>query len=372
MDDDVIIVGAGIAGLACATALARRGARVRVLERAPALREAGAGIQISPNGYRVLEALGLGAAVDAAAVPSRAVVLADGPTGCEVVRMDLGTSPFRLVHRQDLIALLAGAARDAGADLIFGRAVTAVADGPRARLSIDGGRTVEGFVIGADGLHSVIRPALVGPGAPAFTGQVAWRSVVAGDLPAEARVDMGPGRHLVRYPLPGGRVNLVGVEERAAWTAEGWTRPGEPEAFRAAFARFPAARDHLDRVEQVNVWGLFLHPVAARWHGRSLALIGDAAHPTLPFLAQGANLALEDAWTLARALPAGALPAWQAARHPRARRAIRAAAANARPYHLAGPARVVAHAGLRAVGRVAPGFLPRRFDWLYRHDVTAG
>ncbi len=369
----VTIVGAGIAGLACALALARRGARVRVLERAPALAPVGAGIQISPNGVRVLDALGLAAPLRAASLGNRAVILARGPSGRRVVRMDLDETAYRLVHRADLIELLAGAARDAGVEIAFGQPVATLADGAPARID---GRPA-GFVIGADGIRSVVRPVLNGSAEPRFTGQTAWRAVIEGAAPPVARVDMGPGRHLVRYPLPGGRINLVGVVEEARWTAEGWHQPGEPADFRTAFAGFPAAAEDLGAVAEAHLWGLFRHPVAAVWHGRSLAIIGDAAHPTLPFLAQGANLALEDAWTLAAALAsgppdAGALAAWQAARRPRVTRAIAAAEANARAYHLRGPVAAIAGLGLGGIGRIAPNLLPRRFDWLYGHDVTRG
>ncbi len=362
------VIGAGIGGLACALACARRGMAVRVLERAPAFAEVGAGIQISPNGVRVLDALGCGEPLRAASRGSRAVLLADGPTGRDVIRMPLGPAPYRLIARPDLVALLAGAARAAGVEIVLGRAVGSVEDGPRARLD---GREAR-LVIGADGLRSVVRPVLNDPSAPRFTGQTAWRATVPGSAPPEARVDMGPGRHLVRYPLPGDRVNLVGVVERSGWTGEGWHVEGDPEAFRSAFAGFPAARDHLRAVTQAHLWGLFRHPVAECWHGTSLAILGDAAHPTLPFLAQGANLALEDAWTLAAALERKDLATWQAIRRPRAVRAIEAAGSNARNYHLRGPARHAAHAVLRTLGAVSPGLLARRFDWLYGHDVTRG
>ena len=351
----VSVIGAGIAGLAAALALQARGHEVRVLERAEALREVGAGLQISPNGYSVLSALGLGAEIDRISRPNRAVVLADGPTGAEVVRMPLD-GPFRLIARPALIDVLADAARAAGVEIALGQRIEA----PPA----------DGLVLGADGLHSVTRTLLNGADRPFFTGQVAWRATVVGDRPEVARVDMGPGRHLVRYPLPGGRVNLVGVEERAEWAAEGWHTAGDPDAFRAAFAGFPDAREELERVETCALWGLFRHPVAERWQDGRCAIIGDAAHPTLPFLAQGANLALEDAWTVAAAIKADDLAGWEAVRQPRVRRAIEAANSNARNYHLRGVSRLVAHTGLRALGRVAPSALPSRFRWLYDHDVT--
>jgi salicylate hydroxylase len=136
-------------------------------------------------------------------------------------------------------------------------------------------------------------------------------------------------------------------------------------------------RGWLDRVEDPGLWGLFLHPVAALWHGGGAVILGDAAHPTLPFLAQGANLALEDAWVLADMLaghdtPGAAFAAFQAARVERVTRAIDAARANARNYHLTGVRRVVGHAGLRVLGAVAPGAMLGRFDWLYGLDVTGG
>lgn len=144
-----------------------------------------------------------------------------------------------------------------------------------------------------------------------------------------------------------------------------------------AFAGFsPEVRALLDRVDTVHLWGLFRHPVAARWHGANLAILGDAAHPTLPFLAQGAVMALEDAWVLADRLdgmlPADGLASYQAVRHPRVTRAIEAANANARNYHFSNPlVRFAGHTVLRTVSAVDSRILLKRFDWLYGHDVTA-
>ena len=192
---------------------------------------------------------------------------------------------------------------------------------------------------------------------------------------------MGAGRHLVSYPLRGGRQrNIVAVEERRRWVEESWSLRDDPMELRLAFENFgPRVRGWLDQVQDVWLWGLFRHEVAQNWHAilpqGAVAILGDAAHPTLPFLAQGACMALEDAWTLARALdeaePAQALPAWQATRAPRCARIVAAANRNARHYHLSGPLRALAHAGLRVGGAIAPGAALSRFDWLYRHDVTA-
>lgn len=364
----ITVLGGGIGGLTLAAALRRRGIGVRVLEQAPRLGEIGAGVQISPNGAAVLDALGLGEAVAERGVRSRFVVLRDGASGREVIRMPQ-KGAFLMLPRPALIEVLAGAA----GEVALGRKVVAASDGT---LSFeDGAHEDVDWMIGADGIHSRVRPLIDDGGAARFTGQVAWRAMVPGRMAAEAQVFLGPGRHLVAYPVGGEVINLVGVEERSEWRVEGWRQPGDPERFRAVFAGFgPAAADLLARVERCHVWGLHLHDVARVWQKGRVAILGDAAHPTLPFLAQGANLALEDAWCLAAALASpdrrAALARYESARRPRAERAIRAAAANARAYHLSGPARAIAHFGLRIAGRVAPGAVIGRYDWLYRHDVT--
>lgn len=381
--EDATILGAGIAGLAAASALARRGVGVRVLEQAPVIREVGAGLQISPNGMAVLDALGLGEAADRAGQVAEAVELIDGETGTLVSRIELtAIAPrgrFRFFHRADLISILEGAARDAGAGIDLGRRIDSVAeaaDGVRL-TGPAGGQTVP-FLIGADGLHSRVRQALNGTVAPFFTRQVAWRAAIpaGGPIPPVARVYMGPGRHLVTYPLRGGHLrNIVAVEERDRWAEESWSLTDDPLALRLAFERFiPEVRDWLDRIDRPNLWGLFRHPVARHWHGPRMAILGDAAHPTLPFLAQGANMALEDAWVLAACLAedAGdaALVRYQALRRDRCHRIVEAANANARRYHLSGLRRDIAHAGLRLLGRFAPNAAAGRFRWLYGHDVT--
>jgi salicylate hydroxylase len=189
---------------------------------------------------------------------------------------------------------------------------------------------------------------------------------------------MGPGKHIVRYPLRHGRlINIVAVEERDEWAAEGWHHTDDPANLRRAFVDFcPEVRQLLDRVEQVNLWGLFRHPVAQTWVQDRLALLGDAAHPTLPFLAQGANMALEDAWTLVHRLDEepdadAALAAYEAERRPRCARIVQAAEENASNYHLRpGPFRFAAHSALRLAARAAPHVVTGRFEWLHGHDVT--
>ncbi|MFO7805049.1 MAG: FAD-dependent monooxygenase [Paracoccaceae bacterium] len=372
------VVGGGIGGLTTALALARQGASVRVFEQAPEFAEVGAGIQITPNAMRALEALGLRDALDERAVLSDAVVPTDGLTGRPLARFDLrGYSPrYRFIHRARLIDLLAEACRAAGVGLTLNTPVkvTTYEGRPVPDLPDDG--LAADLVVFADGLRSQGRAALNGAGDPPFTGQVAWRALVQGDHPSEARIHMLPGRHVVTYPLAGGVTNLVAVQERSDWAAEGWSHADDPANLRAAFQDAGQdLRGLLDRVESVNLWGLFRHPVATHWFKGDIALVGDAAHPTLPFLAQGANLAIEDAYVLARCCAedgvADGLARYQDLRRPRVSRAIEAANANARNYHLGNPRRWIAHRGLNALGLIAPGAFLSRLGWLYDHDVTA-
>lgn len=381
----IVVIGAGIGGLAVARACALRGADVTVLEQAEAIKEVGAGLQISPNGFAVLRALGLGEAVAGASVRAEAVSLHDHRRG-QVVRLDLtrlASRDYFFTHRADLIDILADGARAAGVKIRLLQKVEAIMPGTTPRVDLANGASVTAdLVIGADGLNSRLRPVLNGSAAPFFTRQVAWRAVVpnrAGRGP-EARVHMGPHRHVVSYPLRGGEwLNIVAVQERAAWASESWSQKDDPVAVQAAFGDFcPEVREMLGDIETVNLWGLFRHPVAPVWHGDGTVLLGDAAHPTLPFLAQGASMALEDAWVLAEALSADlprdqALQAYQSRRAGRARRVIAAANGNARKYHLSfPPLRWAAHTALRLGGTVAPLRMMRQFDWLYGYDVTSG
>jgi salicylate hydroxylase len=386
---EITVLGAGIAGLALALALARHGAQVTVREQADEIREVGAGLQISPNGARVLMALGLGSQIKAAAMRADAVELRDGRDASLVLRLDLADlqpdQPYYFLHRADLIAILAKAAQAAGVHIVLGQKVETVdLSGPRPLLAMQHGAPCwADLLIGADGLHSAARAALNGVQTPFFTGQVAWRALIPAEADAApvAEVHMGAGRHLVSYPLRGARLrNIVAVEERKSWAAESWSQRDDPQALRRAFSGFsPKVRRWLDQVQEPHLWGLFRHPVAPVWTKSlpqgAVAILGDAAHPTLPFLAQGASMGLEDAWVLADLLArkpqAEALAAYQVTRAPRCARIVAAATGNARAYHLSGLSRSLAHAGLRLGGKIAPALPLQRFDWLYGFDVTA-
>lgn len=385
------IIGGGIGGIAAALALARHGAgAVEVFEAAPALTEVGAGLQISPNGVRVLEALGLGPAAAAVASTPAAVNLVDHASGRPVARVPLGEtarrrygSPYWQFHRADLLSVLAEAATRAGVRLHTGASarVTDTAEAPG--IAPEGGDAAPfDAVIAADGVRSPTRAAWFAGQPARFTGHVAWRGLVpARQLPGPqaetTTVRMAPGRHLVTYPLRGGSlVNFVAVEERAGWTAEGWTHPDDPAAPARAFAGGGAATDALlGAVRETFLWGLFDHPPVPRWNRDRIALLGDACHPMLPFLAQGATMALEDAWVLADALarapdPAAGLSAYADRRQARAGRVQAAAVRNGRIFHLGPPLQGAARLALRLASEAAPTRLLARFDWLYAGDVT--
>lgn len=362
---DIAVIGGGIGGLTAAIALAQQGASVTLHEQADGLRAYGAGLQITPNGARVLNALGV--SLSNVSLIAQAVRPIDAMTGKGIARFDLfhQDPPYRFVHRADLVNVLVDAAIAAGVHIHLS-----------SRMTVDD--LSEDIVVAADGIHSDARAVLNGKAAPSFTGQVAWRAIIAAEnAPQEAGIWMAPGRHVVTYPLPGDRLNVVAVQERDDWAAEGWHHSDDPANLQAAFADCaPALQGILARVTETNLWGLFRHPVAENWHDGRVALVGDAAHPTLPFLAQGANLAIEDAYVLARCLGESrdlrkAMVTYQNLRRARVARAINAAKANAKNYHLAGLQRRIAHMGLRGIGKVAPKAFLRRMSWLYDHDVTA-
>lgn len=374
----VAIVGAGIGGLTAALAFARNGAEVFVLEKAPKLTEVGAGIQITPNAARVLYALGLADAMAETSIAANAVVPTDAMTGLTVTRFDLRlqTPRYRFFHRAALLNILADAAQAAGVEINLGVSVIDVSED--GVLQTTNGPMSADLIVGADGIHSTMR-FFCDPDAKdaKFTGQVAWRATIpAGNVPPEARIWMAPHRHVVTYPLEGNLLNIVAVQERTEWAQDGWNHADDPANLQAAFADCAQNLRHLlDNVQDTRLWGLYRHDVAGRWARGRVILLGDAAHPTLPFLAQGANLAIEDAFVLAKcwtehdtAQAVG--KRYQQLRRDRVVRAIAAANANAKNYHLSGIKRRVAFAGLKTLGAVAPNAFLKRLSWLYDHDVT--
>jgi len=302
---NIAIIGGGIGGLTAAIALAQKGATVTVFEQAAKIGEVGAGLQISVNAVRVLQALGLKPQNWVCSKPQK-ITLHDYKRGDLVARVAMNTTPdlpYLQFHRADLIENLMQAAKKAGATIKLGKRVS-VKDSGRNHLLI-GGQNFD-LVVGADGVRSDLRDRFYDAQMPRFTGQIAWRALIPTDrLPdnfsKDTRVFMGPNKHIVTYPLRDGKlINLVAVEERDDWTDEGWNHPGNPDDLRRLFSGW--CKDVTALLEQVDspiIWGLFAHPALHSWVKNRIVLLGDSAHPMLPFVAQGACMAIEDAWVLA-------------------------------------------------------------------------
>jgi len=338
----ISIIGAGRGGVTAALALQRSGWRVRVFEQAPVLGEVGAGITVSPGSGRALAGLGVGAALLDASLPVPEIAFVHYRTG-ELLAgeldqgrpMDHGLDRPRHIHRADLHAILLSAVRAADPDAVsVGRELVSVEqDGARITAAFaDGARASSELLIGADGARSAVRRSLFDTAAPEFAGQIAFRCLIPRETAApfmsggNAVVSIGGGRIFNRYLVRGGAlVNVIGIAQSSQWRAEGWNTPASVEAFAREFDGFnPDVIGLIQRApaDTLIKWGLFVRPPLPRWDVGRAVLLGDAAHPILPFLGLGAALAIEDGVVLVRALDAAADPerayaAFQAARRER-------------------------------------------------------
>jgi salicylate hydroxylase len=388
----VLISGAGIAGLATALALQQRGVAVTVLEQARQLREVGAGLQIAPNGSRVLQALGLSQAIEAVCCEAAAKAVRLWNTGRRWPLFDLGAdararfgAPYWMLHRGDLQQVLRDALEAAapGALQTGVRVERAETVGDAVRVTAADGRRFEAdAMVAAEGVHSAQRRAVAGDESPRFTGLMTWRGVVPTDrlapgLRAPVGVNwVGPGGHVITYPLRRGELlNVVVIVEKPEWRGESWSDAGTHDEVHHDLAGWHADLHRLiDAMDVPFRWALLSRPPLTQWRvGRSV-LIGDAAHPTLPFLAQGANMALEDALLLARCLTElddapTALARFVTLRLPRTTRIVQGAADNTQRFHnplLADPATAAAY----IEREWEPTRVRQRYDWLFEHDVT--
>ncbi len=399
----IIIAGGGIGGLTAALCCLQAGLTPIVLEQASAISEVGAGLQLSPNAMQVMARLGLAdELIEAGFLPTHSE-LRFGESGKPVFRIELGQNarlrwgaPYVHIHRADLVEVLRAAleARLPGA-VKLGAEVTdyaQVAGGVKVLLA--NGNWVEGdALIGADGIHSVIRTQMQGEDAPRFTGNMAWRFVVpVAKLDAHAPaptaiVWVGRGRHGVTYLLRSGQLaNFVGVVEQEPGAAqhfsESWRQSGRREEALRDFAGWhPTITTLIENAETLFRWALYDRAPLPYWSRGRVTLLGDACHPMLPFMAQGAAMAIEDAWVLAEELSSAkaghqsaedALTSYQNFRMPRASKVQAASAANARTFHKRAPLeRLLAYGPMWLAGGMMPAFIESRFDWLYGQDVTS-
>ena len=389
----VLIAGGGIGGLSAALALIRKGCEVEVYEQALQLKEVGAGIQLAANGTHVLYALGVGEELKALSCEAEGKEIRVWNTGETWKLFDLGKVsierygyPYFTVYRPDLLAVLEQAVRRERPHAIRlnAKAVGFSQDADQVSLQLEGGATVRGDVlVGADGVHSRIRQGLFGPDRPQFTGIIAWRGIVPlGKLPRHMvrRVGtnwVGPGGHVVHYPLRAGAVmNFVGALERSDWQVESWSARGTNEELTADFAGWHEDVHALIRNIPVPYkWALMVRPPMPQWTLGRVTLLGDACHSMVPFLAQGANMALEDGYILARALTEiegdvnARLLRYENARRERTRRAVEGSANNIERFHnklLADPVRAREYVAREWAGQP----VAERYEWLFRYDVT--
>ncbi|MDB9857482.1 FAD-dependent monooxygenase [Amylibacter sp.] len=379
------IVGAGIGGLTAAIALAQRGVHVRVFEQAPELLEVGAGIQLSPNAMKVLIALGLGEALHEVAFEPNSAVIKNGHSGKAYVSVPLKGiasrvfgAPYYHIHRADLQAVLQNKALEAGVEIALNARVESYDEAgfscvERADLSV-----------GADGVGSVLS-AQMNPDQPVqFTGQIAWRGAVptahlpTGLVPPDATVWSGSGKHIVTYYVRGGDlVNFVAVEEKSNWADTSWTSQGDLSDLQNVFDGWHSTITMLLAAStQVNIWALYDKPELKKWVDGSVALLGDAGHPTLPFMAQGAAMAIEDAYILAQCVAVKstlneALRTYEILRKPRTKMLQSKARKNADLFHSRGSFGGLLSKAKLNVARCLPSKLAMfPFNDIYKYDAT--
>jgi salicylate hydroxylase len=389
----VLIAGGGIGGLTAALAALRKGCDVDVYEQAGELKELGAGLQLSANGTRVFYELGVGEELKALSCEATGKEIRLWNSGETWKLFDLGKVsverygyPYFTVYRPDLLGVLAAAVRREKADAIHlgAKCVGFDQDSNRVELKLENEKSVVGdALIGADGVHSRIRQALFGPDKPQFTGIIAWRGIVPMEkLPKHmARMVgvnwVGPGGHVVHYPLRAGRVmNFVGALERSDWQVESWSARGTPEELAVDFKGWHEDVHALIRNIPVPYkWALMVRPPMERWTIGRVTLLGDACHSMVPFLAQGAVMAIEDGFILGRTLSEteGDIPSrllrYENARRERTRRAVEGSASNIARFHnpaLANPVKAREYVDREWAGQN----VAERYEWLFRYDAT--
>jgi salicylate hydroxylase len=390
----IVIIGGGIGGLAAALSLLKHGRDVEVYEQAPELKEVGAGIQISSNGTRVLYALGLEDALKRVQVlPSRRVIR-HWSTGETWNWFDLGATtaqrygtPHVMLHRGDLHSLLADAVRALKPDTVkLGRRCAAIStDDDHAEVRFEDGESMyAAYVIGADGIHSKVRAGLFGSDRPEFTGCVAWRGLVPMEkLPPHLQTMLGtnwlgPHGHVLHYPVRRGEImNFISFVERDDWQVESWVTQGTKDELANDFRGWHSdVHEIISQIETPYKWALMVRGPMPRWSQGRVTLLGDACHPTLPFLGQGGVMAIEDGYVVAACLdkyfddPTTAFARYEEIRRERTATVVRKAHENRRSAFspaLANPGAVAAEVAREwQQERVR-----ERMEWLYAHDATA-
>ena len=388
----IAVIGGGIGGLAAALALERRGAEAIVCEQSAELSEIGAGLNLTPNAVKTFRALGIEQEIEGIGYGSDFLLIRSWKSGRYISRTRRGDfrerygAPNFTVHRADLLAVLGGALKTTQLRLSH-RCVGAETRNGVAVARFEGGGEVEAdIVVGADGIHSAVRESVFGTDTPRFTGCICWRGMapveaVPRDINiADGLIWMGPHGHVVHYPVRrGDLLNIVAHLDSDAWTEESWTRECDVAEPMAAYAAWNPA---LTRIFPCSTrwykWALYDREPLERWSRGRVTLLGDAAHAMLPYLGQGAAMAVEDGFALAALVARqpddldSALLAYECVRAPRARAAVMGSRFRARENHLASP--------LKQLKRNVMFALREKFGrrdntafqtgWLYDYDVA--
>jgi salicylate hydroxylase len=415
----IVIAGAGIGGLCAALALAKRGFEVTIYEQSSQVSEVGAGLQLSPNAMHVLQALGIAAEVKAKAFSPDSAVMRHYQTGKIYFTVPLGDTAVQKygadylhIHRYDLHLALLHACKKLKVSIHLGQAIqsyqhtpkifstkhsalqnTALNNQPpgnqsaqKLTIHFDNKECLEADVlIGADGIKSNVQACMLGQVPAKFTGQVAWRGIVeVGKLPKglikpNANLWVGPDKHFVSYYLRGGKlVNFVAVQERTNWQKESWNEPGDVNELRDTFASWhPEVTTLLAATESCYLWALFDRQPLHQWADQNVALLGDACHPMLPFLAQGAAMAIEDSYTIAHCLATEdniqvALTNYQKMRLARTSKVQLSARKNAGLYHMSSPieqAKLAVLSGLSNIG-LSDKVAANKLDFIYAYNIV--
>jgi salicylate hydroxylase len=386
----IAIIGGGIGGLTAALALERRGAETIVCEQASALNEVGAGINLTPNAIKAFRALGIEAEVDAIGSGSEFQMIRSWKSGRLISRVRRGDfrkkfgAPNLTLHRVDLLNVLSGALKTT--EIRLGKRAVAVEQRERAAVArfADGSEIEADIVVGADGIHSAVRKSLFGVDAPRFTGCICWRGMAPVEaLPrdintADGTMWMGPHGHVVHYPVHRGKlINIVAHLDSDAWTEESWTHECDVAELTTAYAGWnPALTRLYPCSDRWYKWALYDREPLERWSKGRATLLGDSAHAMLPYLAQGAAMAIEDGCVLAAMIARhrddldAALSSYEKLRVPRTRLAVLGSRQRARENHLASPlARLKRDVTFALRERFGGDNTAFQAAWLYDYDV---
>ncbi len=385
------VIGAGIGGLALSILLRRNNCNVTVFERSKYVSELGAGVQLSPNGIKILRSLGVEKEIVEVASSAERIILKRGYDDKFIAQISLGSvankrygASFLQIHRSDLISILYKKACELGVNFWFGKeAIVKSTNNNSTDIYCDEKNFNFDVVVGADGVHSLTRETFFQFAEPKFLNQVAYRATVSLNQledvwrKPEIQIFVGPGSHIVLYPIfAKSLLNVVLCSDEKIWSSDGWSNIVDPNEIKRRFKNYLPIKNILNHINSVHKWGLLGYENGSNWHVDSLALLGDSCHPMLPYLAQGANQALEDAASLEyflckKSSPniAMSLKLYGEFRRNRVLKVQKASRRNAKLYHLSnGPITTLTHKTLNLVSRALPNFLLGRFDWLYSYE----